>query len=60
VPACSALRLAGERVDRLIRDCAEGDRIVYADIGNVMLDRDGRLTAEISPDRLDLSARSYA
>jgi lysophospholipase L1-like esterase len=56
----AALRLAGERVNRLIRDCADGDRIIYADIGNVLLDRDGRLTAEILPDRLHLRARGYA
>ncbi len=53
------LRLAGERVNRLIRDCADGQHIFYADIGSVLLDDEGRLSAAISPDRLHLSARGY-
>jgi lysophospholipase L1-like esterase len=56
----ASLRLAVEEVNRLIRDCADGEHIFYADIGKVLLDRDGRLTAEISPDRLHLSAHGYA
>jgi beta-glucosidase len=54
------LRVAGERINRLVRQCADGQRIVYADVGDVLLDRDGRLTAGISPDRLHLSGRGYA
>ena len=46
------LRRAVAEVNRLIRDCADGQHIFYADIGSVLLDSDGRLTAAISPDRL--------
>jgi lysophospholipase L1-like esterase len=54
------LRLATIAVNRLIRGCADGQQIVYADIGDVLLDGDGRLTAAISPDALHLSTRGYS
>jgi lysophospholipase L1-like esterase len=35
------LRRAVAQVNRLIRDCADGEHIVYAEIGDVLLDSDG-------------------
>src|SRR5215831_15906749 len=43
------LRLEVAQVKRLIRDCADGEHIFYAEIGEVLLDRDGLLPAAISP-----------
>jgi beta-glucosidase len=54
------LRLATIAVNRLIRDCADGQHILYADIGDVLLDSDGRLTAAISPDALHFTGRGYS
>jgi hypothetical protein len=42
------LRRAAAQVNRLIRDCADGEHIVYAGIGDVLLDSDGRLGAALS------------
>jgi lysophospholipase L1-like esterase len=53
------LRLEVAQVNRLIRDCADGKHVFYADIGEVLLDRDGVLTAVIAPDQLHLSAQGY-
>ena len=53
------LRLEVAQVNRLIRDCADDQHIFYAEIGDVLLDSDGRLTAAISPDRLHLTAQGY-
>jgi lysophospholipase L1-like esterase len=46
-------------VNRLIRTCADGAVVTFADIGGALLDRDGRLTPEISPDRLHFSRLGY-
>jgi beta-glucosidase len=56
----SSLRRAVVRVNNLIRDCADGEHITYADIGEVLLDSDGRLNAVISPDQLHFSEQGYA
>jgi lysophospholipase L1-like esterase len=56
----SALRRAVERVNAMIRSCAEQEHVFYAEIGNVLLDGSGRLDAAISPDHLHLSGRGYA
>lgn len=56
----AALRRASARVNTLIRNCADGEHIEYAEIGDVLLDRSGRLDAAISPDHLHLSGRGYA
>jgi lysophospholipase L1-like esterase len=47
-------------VNRLIRNCGDNGAVVYADIGGVLLDPAGRLTPEISPDRLHFTALGYA
>ena len=54
------LRRAVAQVNRLIRDCADGEHIVYAEIGEVLLDSDGRLSVVVSPDWLHFSERDYA
>ena len=54
------LRVATAKVNRLIRDCADGRHIFYADIGNVLLDGHGHLTAAIAPDGLHFTARGYS
>ena len=54
------LRLEVARVNQLIRDCADGEHIYFAEIGELLLDRDGHLSAAIAPDQLHLTARAYA
>jgi lysophospholipase L1-like esterase len=54
------LRVAAVEVNRLIRGCADGEHILYADIGDVLLDSSRRLTAAISPDALHFTARGYS
>jgi len=54
------LRRAAAQVNRLIRDCADGDHIVYAQIGDTLLDSDGRLSVTVSPDWLHFGERGYA
>jgi lysophospholipase L1-like esterase len=46
-------------VNRLIARCG-GDAVVYADIGEVLLERDGQLSTAISPDHLHFSQAGYA
>jgi lysophospholipase L1-like esterase len=54
------LRGAIAAVNRLIRNCGDDRVVFYADIGGLLLDPDGRLTPEISPDRLHFSGLGYA
>jgi lysophospholipase L1-like esterase len=54
------LRRAVERLNALIRDCADDNHIFFAEIGGVLLDSGGRLGTAISPDHLHLSERGYA
>ena len=56
----SELRRKVGAVNRLISGCADGRSIFYADIGGALLDAQGRLTAEVSPDRLHFSDIGYA
>lgn len=53
------LRRATVAVNRLIQTCGDDRAIVYADIGDVLLDPAGRLTRAISPDLLHFSRRGY-
>ncbi|HYU12757.1 MAG TPA: GDSL-type esterase/lipase family protein [Stellaceae bacterium] len=46
-------------VNRLIATC-DGGAVTYAEIGGMLLEPDGRLLPQISPDRLHLSAQGYA
>jgi lysophospholipase L1-like esterase len=54
------LRVETTKVNRMIRDCADGQHVFYADIGDVVLDGNGQLTTAISPDALHFTARGYA
>jgi hypothetical protein len=54
------LRRAVAQVNRLIRDCADGEYIVYAEIGDALLDSDGRLSVAVSPDWLHFNESGYA
>jgi lysophospholipase L1-like esterase len=59
------LRRATVAVNQLIQKCGDdgtvaNGAVVYADIGGVLLDPEGRLTPAISPDRLHFSALGYA
>jgi lysophospholipase L1-like esterase len=47
-------------VNQLIGTCSGGARIRYADVGGQLLEPDGRLSPQISPDRLHFSAQGYA
>jgi lysophospholipase L1-like esterase len=54
------LRVATVEVNRLIRDCADGQHVSYADIGDVLLDSNGRLAEATAPDGLHFTARGYS
>lgn len=56
----AVLRVEVAQVNQLIRDCADGQHIFYAEIGEVLLDRDGLLPAAISPDQLHFTEVGYA
>jgi beta-glucosidase len=49
-----------ERVNDRIRQCADGSRIDYLDTWPVILDHNGTMSFEISPDTLHLSPVGYA
>ena len=50
----------GGRSQRLISGCADRRSVFYAEYRRRLLDAQGRLTAEISPDRLHFSEIGYA
>jgi lysophospholipase L1-like esterase len=54
------LRRGTVAVNRLIQRCGDNGAVVYADIGGELLDPEGRLSPEISPDRLHFSGPGYA
>jgi lysophospholipase L1-like esterase len=54
------LRQAVIRVNQMIKGCADGQAIVYADIGDVLLDPHGTLSPDLSPDYLHFNAAGYA
>jgi lysophospholipase L1-like esterase len=58
--ADTELRRKTVAVNRLISRCADGRSVFYADIGGVLLDPQGRLAPETSPDRLHFSEIGYA
>ena len=53
------LRLEVAQVNQLIRDCGDGEHIYFAEIGEVLLDRDGHLSAAIAPDQLHFTELGY-
>jgi lysophospholipase L1-like esterase len=56
----SELRRKTVAVNELISRCADRRSVFYADIGGALLDRQGRMTPEISPDQLHFSEIGYA
>ncbi len=56
----SELRRKTVAVNALIARCADQRAVFYADLGGVLLDAEGRLTPEVSPDRLHFSEIGYA
>ena len=52
-------RLNNIAINQMIRRYADGDRVRYADIGDVFLEDDGSLPASIMPDALHLSEEGY-
>jgi beta-glucosidase len=46
-------------VNNLVQTCADNATVTFADIGGALLDPQGRLTPEISPDRLHFSRLGY-
>jgi lysophospholipase L1-like esterase len=46
-------------VNNLIRTCGDERTVIFADLGGVLLDPQGRLSPEISPDRLHFSRKGY-
>jgi lysophospholipase L1-like esterase len=54
------LRLAVNRTNALIRSCAAAlTGVRYADLGRLLLESDGSLSEEVSPDALHLSEEGY-
>jgi lysophospholipase L1-like esterase len=58
--ADAPLRRAAAQVNKLISDCVDGEHIVYAEIGDVLLDSDGWLAAALSTDWLHFNESGYA
>lgn len=46
-------------VNDLIKTCADGETIVYADVGGALLDKNGVLSTRLSPDLLHFSGAGY-
>jgi len=53
------MRKINSEINRIISGYADGKNIFFLDIGDQFLAEDGRLTAEIMPDRLHLSEQGY-
>lgn len=53
------LRKEAAAVNKLIARCADGQAIAYADIGGVLLEPDGALSRQVSPDLLHFTAAGY-
>lgn len=54
------LRQEVVQVNQMIHTCADGNAIVYADIGGALLDAHGMLSKELAPDYLHFSGAGYA
>lgn len=53
------LRTLNEQTNAIIKDYADGEHIIYKDIGPEFLEHDGSLSKEIMPDLLHLSRKGY-
>ncbi len=54
-----AMRVNNEAVNRLIADLGDAEHVVYRDLSEVFLEKDGTLSREVMPDLLHLSAEGY-
>jgi lysophospholipase L1-like esterase len=54
------LRRAVTQVNSLVRYCADGEHIIFAEIGDALLDSEGRLDTALSPHQLHFTERGYA
>ena len=52
-------RLNNVAINQIIQRFEDGNRIRYADIGNIFLDKEGNLPKQIMPDSLHLSEDGY-
>ncbi|MFL6677102.1 MAG: GDSL-type esterase/lipase family protein [Burkholderiaceae bacterium] len=55
-----AQRRLNERVNAIISGLADGRDVVFVDIGQAFLDRDGRLSRDVMPDLLHPGDKGYA
>ena len=53
------LRPVIPQVNKLLQECGDDRTVIYADLGPLLLDPQGRLTREIAPDLLHLSRLGY-
>ena len=53
------LRPVIPQVNKLIQECNDGHAVVYASLGGLLLEPDGRLSPAISPDQLHFSRLGY-
>ncbi|HEX3860165.1 MAG TPA: GDSL-type esterase/lipase family protein [Stellaceae bacterium] len=56
----SRRRMQVAAVNHLLQTCEDREYVFYADLGDTLLDADGRLSPEISFDGVHLSAQGYA
>jgi lysophospholipase L1-like esterase len=57
--ASSPMRGRIGEVNRRLADLADGQRVHFRDVGGVLLEEDGTLSAAVAPDELHLSAEGY-
>jgi lysophospholipase L1-like esterase len=55
----SKFRAPIRELNNLIRSCGDNRAVIYADIGGVLLDSDGRLSKAISPDLVHFNRAGY-
>lgn len=53
------LRQINTKINAILKTYADGERVMFKDIGGVFLDEHGVLSTEIMPDLLHLSPRGY-
>ncbi len=54
------LRQKTQKVNALIRSCADGKNIAFLDLGPFLLDKDGSLPEDMAPDFLHPSKKGYS
>ena len=54
------MRLNNDEVNARIAKLADGEAVVYKDLGDAFLEADGTISTKVMPDRLHLSAEGYS